>query len=222
MRRLRFYLAGAFALSIECPATAHADVGKAALAALQGQLQVQADKTSWDAKTNQIVLQGNVVITGTGKSGRLTTYRGDRATVKAEQAEFQVTDNVSSEFADGTATVNRALSDGHIAGYAENQLLSALKEHPGFGSYRLHYSGVGAGASTDGNLLFERDKQLFTIYEVFVYPEINVRDLDSRTYVGVSEEALTNAIVQSRKKNLAKRLSNITQYGGQLTNKVKN
>ena len=156
------------------------------------------------------------MVSGIDPDGRRTPWRGEAAKVVGARSEFQVTDNVAAEFADGNATVNRALSDGHIAGYAENQLLSALREHPGFGRYRLHYSGAGAGAATNGDLLFDRAKRQLIIYETFVYPEAKIYNKDHRVYSNVSERILTDAIIQSRATKSAKRLDNIVDFGAQL------
>ncbi len=218
MRRFQFLFAGALALGVPRPAAPQSEADAPMLAALRGQLQVRADQTSWNAKTGRISLRGAVAVSGADPGGRRSTWLGEDARVAGARSEFQITDNVAAEFADGSAVVNRALSDGHIAGYAEAQLLSALREHPGFGRYRLHYRGVGAGASTNGDLLFDRAKQKLIINETFVYPAAKLNNKDRRIYSDVTEKVLTAAIVGSRDRNSTKRLSNIVDFGAQLAN----
>ena len=216
MQKFPFWLASTFVLCAARIAMPQTATGANPSTGVRGPLQVRANQTRWNARSGRITLVGAVALSGVAPSGRPVTWRGEAAKVVGARSEFQITDNVTTEFADGNATVNRALSDGHIAGYAENQLLSALREHPGFGRYRLHYGGAGAGASTVGELLFDRAKRQLIIYETFVYPEAKIYNKDHRVYSNVSERTLTDAIIQSRATKSIKRLDNIVDFGAQL------
>ena len=143
------------------------------------------------------------------------TLRAEQAKLSSAQAEFQITDSVSAEFADGTASVNRALSDGHIAGYAQGALLRGVRDHPGWSRYRLHYRGVGAGAQTEGTVTFDTQKKTLALRETFDYPQAKTRSLDQRIYRGVTGEILERSVANSRADNI-ENFGTLTRYGATL------
>lgn len=188
----------------------------AVLGALRGALQVQADLTTLDARTGKMTLKGNVVLSSKDATGHTATLRAEEAALSSADAEFQVTDKVLASFADGSAFVDRAQDDGNVELYVEATLQDALRKHPGFSSYRLRYSGVGAGADTSGTLLFDQEHQLLKVHEFFSYPEAKLFHLDDRIFLSVTSAILERAFEAAKKKNVSREFDNLPLYGCQL------
>ena len=186
---------------------------------LRGELQVRADKTSVDASTGRAEASGHIVITNLENGRRRMTLRADKAKFSSADAEFQITDIVKAEFADGSAFINRALSDGYIAGYAEGALLQGIEDNPGWNRYRLHYQGAGAGAGYNGNIAFDAQNQILKIYESVIYSDAKTW-IDKRVYIGVTQEILEQAINNSS-KDKATNFRNLTRYGAKLQSSSK-
>ena len=181
---------------------------------LRGELQVRADKTSIDASTGRAEASGHVVITNLENGRRRMTIRADKAKFSSADAEFQITDMIEAEFADGSAFINRALSTGHIAGYAEGALLHGIESNPGWNRYRLHYQGAGAGAESNGNVVFDAQNQMLKIYNSVIYSEMKP-SIDERIYVGVTKEILKEALNYAP-TNESISFYNLTRYGAKL------
>ena len=189
----------------------------AVVGALRGALQVQADLTTLDVRTGKMTLKGNVVLSSKDATGHTTTLRAAEATLSSAEAEFQIVDKVLVSFDDGTSAYsNRAQLEGNIELYVESTLQNALRQHPGFESYRLRYSGVGAGADTSGTLLFDQEHQLLKVHEFFSYPEAKLFHLDDRIFLSVTSTILERAFEAAKKKKVSRIFDNLPLYGCQL------
>ena len=177
-------------------------------------LKVKADKTSVNVLTGQAELTGNVVITSFDKRGYTVTYGTEKARISNADAEFQITDMIKADFADGSAFVNRASVDGHIEGYAQGVFLQGLENYSGWKRYRLHYHGVGAGAATDGNIAFDAENQTLKIRESIAYSDAKTV-IDERIYSGVNRAILEQSIRNSPADKTDK-FRNLTRYGAKL------
>jgi hypothetical protein len=168
----------------------------ATLGQLRGTFQVRADQSQFDSSTNRTNLFGNVALTAKDENGRLFTLRAAKVRVQNGDLELQVEDKVFVP--EWNSWVNSLRADGHIAGVPESALYRAVKQDPAFSAYRLHYSGVGAGAKTNGHVIWNRKTETLRTYSIFNYPQRGILDIIDVTFYNVDEARLISILDPKR------------------------